>query len=552
MSFNMNRFVMSSINYEFPHFSLLVLCEMLRKFVLKMDIGKRWVLGALSFVAAAVMAGAVDGKAQYEMLCGACHNPDGKGAGEGAFPPLAGSEWVTGDPERLVQVVLHGLEGPVTVRGKTYNLAMPPQGAALTDEQIAGIATYVRGAWGNKEKGVDSDFVKEARERTAKRKSMWKEKELLKLWPLAEKKGPLKHLIATVYEGNFKTMPDFSKLEVAAVEEETSGFISLEPIVQKRSFAVVWEGEFDVKEGGDYSFQLDSDDGSRLFVNGEMVVEVKGMGPMGRNREGRILLEEGTSKMRLEYFEGRGRKGIAVAMRKGKNRTHFTRTKSKSGPKYPPIPLVANDEARIYRNFIKGATARAIGVGYPENVNLAFSADELGVGLAWIGDFIDAGLHWTGRGQGSQSPAGQRVVTLGVGPSYALMPGGLTPWPKVWQPELKARFRGYNLDEKRRPEFYYEVGGLQISDKPEAVEGRELVRNIRLKAGENPPQGLSLRLSGKGAKAIGSHAFELGSGVRLVIAKSDSVEPVITKEGVFLRLKLKSGENRIGVRYVWK
>ena len=132
------------------------------------------------------------------------------------------------------------------------------------------------------------------------------------------------------------------------------------------------------------------------------------------------------------------------------------------------------------------------------------------------------------------------------------MPGELSQWPKVWQPELKARFGGYVLDDKRRPAFLYEVAGLQIRDKPEAIADRKLVRNICLKAGATAPEGLWMRLSGGKAKAIGSHVFELGSGVRLVIAKSDAVEPVMTKEGVFLRLKLKPGENRIGVRYVWK
>ncbi|MGJ8725001.1 MAG: PA14 domain-containing protein [Roseibacillus sp.] len=518
-----------------------------------MDIGKIMVSGLVGFLSAVPTALAMDGKAQYEMLCGACHNPDGKGAGEGAFPPLAGSEWVKGDPERMVQVILHGLEGPVDVLGKTYNLAMPPQGAALTNEQIAAIGTYVRGAWGNKEGKIDANFVKEARARTAKRNAMWKEGELLKRWPLPEKKGPLNNLIATAYKGQFKTMPDFSKLEVISVEEEASGFIELASVEQKGPFAAVWEGEFEVASKGDYTFQLDSDDGSRLFVNGEKVVEVKGTGPMGRVREGRVLLKEGVSKFRLEYFEASGQRGIAVLLRKNaKNRTPFTKTKVSGGAKHPPIPLVADKEARIYRNFIKGTTARAIGVGYPEAVNLAFSADELGIGLVWIGEFMDAGLHWTGRGKGFQPPAGQRVVALGNGPAFALVSGRGAKWPKAWQPELKARFGGYVLDEKRRPEFHYEVAGLQVMDKPEAVEGRELVRNIRLKAGGNPPQGLSLRLSGTGAKAIGSHTYELGSGVRLVIAESDAVEPVVTDEGVFLRLKLKSGENRIGVRYLWK
>lgn len=535
---------------KFGKFALLGFQEMMRMITATMDFGRILILWVFGF--SAVHAAEIDGKAQYEMLCGACHNPDGKGAGEGAFPPLAGSEWVKGDPERMVQVILHGLTGPVTVLNKTYNLAMPPQGGALTDEQIAAITAYVRGAWGNDEPGVDVDFVKKARENTLERKTMWEAEELLKRWPLPKEIGPLENLRATIFKGSFQAMPDFSKLTPHSVEESENGFISLDLIPLQNDFAVVWEGDFRPKETGDYAFQLDSDDGSRLFVNGLQVAEVKGVGPLGRKVQGQALLENDVVRIRVEYFEGKGKEGITLAAKRGKNWTYFTKDVTEGGPQYQPALIVAKDEARLYRNFIKGTTARAIGVGYPEEVNLTFSADELGIGVAWIGDFIDAGLHWTGRGQGFQSPAGQRVVGLGGGPAFARDVGELSPWPKRWQPELKAQFEGYILDKKRRPEFRYSLAGLQVSDKPMATADRKLVRNIRLQAGDNPPQGLSLRLSKAGAKAIGSHAFELGSGVRLEIAKSDIAQPVVTKDGVVLRLKLKAGENRIGVRYVWK
>lgn len=498
------------------------------------------------------IASGQDGKARYEMLCGACHGADGKGAGEGGFPPLAGSDWVMGDPERMIQVILHGLEGPVTVKGKTYNLAMPPQGAALTDEHIAEIATYVRGAWGNSESKVGLKRVQAARKRTASREQMWKAPELLKRWPLVEAPGPIEHLVASYYEGDFKEMPDFSKLDAAAVEEEAGGFIELSKVRAKGSFAMVWEGEFQVPSDRDFTFRIDSDDGSRLYINDTLVTEVKGRGPMGRPREGRILLKKGKARIRVEYFETSGQKGIAVAMMiPGKEPLYFTKEKTKPGATYDPIPIAVTDQARIYRNFIKGTSARAIGVGYPGGVNLAFSADDFSVSQAWLGDFVDGGLHWTGRGQGSQTPGGQRVVSLGEGPAIAILSGD-EPWQQAWQPSLEARFEGYFLDAQRRPEFRYQVGGVQISDKPEGVAGRELVRNLKLVAGDNPPANLAIRLSGPGAKAHGSHLFEVGKGVHLEVAKSEVSEPVVIDGQVVLKLRLKSGENRVGLRYVWK
>ncbi len=64
------------------------------------------------------------GEAVYLFACAACHQPNGGGAG-GLAPPLAGSDWLAGPPERLVRVVLHGLYGPLRVNDLVCNLTMP-------------------------------------------------------------------------------------------------------------------------------------------------------------------------------------------------------------------------------------------------------------------------------------------------------------------------------------------------------------------------------------------------------------------------------------------
>ena len=102
------------------------------------------------------------GKQVYMGLCFACHQPDGKGL-PGAFPPLAGSDFMQADRERAIRIVLKGLTGPVTVNGKTINSAMPPQEAVLTDQQIANALTYVFNSWGNQGDAFSPDQVKSIR-----------------------------------------------------------------------------------------------------------------------------------------------------------------------------------------------------------------------------------------------------------------------------------------------------------------------------------------------------------------------------------------------------
>ena len=120
------------------------------------------------------------GRELYAVVCGACHQPHGRGQ-EGLAPPLVESEWANGSEPRLIRIALHGLRDPITVNGNTWNLAMPAFAEALTDVQIADLLTYIRNEWGHSAKPVHSETVGKVRAETAQREDSWTEAELLKL-----------------------------------------------------------------------------------------------------------------------------------------------------------------------------------------------------------------------------------------------------------------------------------------------------------------------------------------------------------------------------------
>lgn len=111
---------------------------------------------------AGTAGGTVDGKVVYEQVCVACHQGTGLGVA-GAFPPLDGSEWVAMDGRIPASIVLHGLMGEIEVKGTVYNGAMPAFGEQLSDEEIAAVVTYVRGAWSNDAPAVTVEEVRAAR-----------------------------------------------------------------------------------------------------------------------------------------------------------------------------------------------------------------------------------------------------------------------------------------------------------------------------------------------------------------------------------------------------
>src|SRR5690242_15199119 len=100
------------------------------------------------------------GKAVYESVCGICHGPDGMGK-PGQAPPLAGCEWVDcAGFHRLAHIPLMGVNGPLKVEGKDWSLSMAAMGAALSDDDLAAVLTYIRSSWGNKASPVTGDDIK--------------------------------------------------------------------------------------------------------------------------------------------------------------------------------------------------------------------------------------------------------------------------------------------------------------------------------------------------------------------------------------------------------
>ena len=115
----------------------------------------------------AAAGGAVDGKALYAAQCAACHQASGAGL-PGVFPPLDGSEWVQGEPRVLANILLHGITGEITVKGNKYQGAMPSF-AQLSDAELAGIASFIRGNWSNKAEPLQAELF--AKERASDRKT---------------------------------------------------------------------------------------------------------------------------------------------------------------------------------------------------------------------------------------------------------------------------------------------------------------------------------------------------------------------------------------------
>ena len=111
---------------------------------------------------------AVDGAQIFASRCASCHQTTGAGL-PGVFPPLAGSELVNGDASKVAEILLLGINGPITVKDATFNGVMPAFGHQLSDAEIAAVASHVRASFGNNSPAVTADVVKAERSKLGNR-----------------------------------------------------------------------------------------------------------------------------------------------------------------------------------------------------------------------------------------------------------------------------------------------------------------------------------------------------------------------------------------------
>ncbi len=374
-----------------------------------------------------------------------------------------------------------------------------------------------------------------------------------------------------LFLGKWDKLPDFSTLKPLREGPLEENLIQLKSDDYKTEFGLRFNGKIEVKTEGEHLFRVSSDDGSRLSIDGKVVVNNDGQHPADEGKTGRVRLKPGVHDFQLDYFQGgAGAELYASWLGPGFSETWFTKRQLGAMPKQNKddgntgMPLIVKDEPIIYRNFIAGAGTRAIAVGYPGGVNAAYDADLCNVALVWQGAFMDAKRHWTDRGAGFQPPLGYGLVTLDKNVPLAVLANTDAPWPAPpkdlpngdW-PE-GYRFGGYALDRKGVPTFRYTFRGVKVEDRMEAAPGDAhhghggvaLQRVITLRS-EQPLHGLHLRLAtGKRIAEGNAGVFPLDEGIALhaadAIARKSAGGPEL-----LVPVSFKNGVAHVEVTYHW-
>ena len=107
------------------------------------------------------------------------------------------------------------------------------------------------------------------------------------------------------YRDTWQKLPDFDTLKAETVAKLERGFFDISPATREFSFGFVFTGTLKVPADGEYTFVVDSDDGSRLSVNGQAIILYDGIHGTGTPHLAKMTLkQEGRVPIRMDYFQG--------------------------------------------------------------------------------------------------------------------------------------------------------------------------------------------------------------------------------------------------------
>ncbi len=260
---------------------------------------------------------------------------------------------------------------------------------------------------------------------------------------------PIDNLRYRVFRGKWKQLPDFSALTPFREGDLEGGLLDLAPLGVKNDFGAVFTGILEAGGAGAHTFFLNSDDGSRVFVDDREVVSYDGVHGASEEQRGVVKLAAGPHQLRVEFFQGRGGKSLLLDVEGPDGERRKLWTKKERPARVTPISV--HHHPVVLRVHVEGASARSIAVGMPGGMNYCFDAARCCVQFGWAGAFLDVGPDRDNRG-------GRPCKTLG--PRFSVGDDG---WPLRAPQGARgpAKFVGYRV--KPAPAFEVDWGGGMVT-----------------------------------------------------------------------------------------
>ncbi|QCR23509.1 DUF1080 domain-containing protein [Pontibacter sp. SGAir0037] len=321
----------------------------------------------------------------------------------------------------------------------------------------------------------------------------------------------LTNLAYTIHGGRYDQSRQYRNLPPEA--EGPSGILTSNLAYKSKQFLVRYTGTLQIKDAGDYTFNLNTPGGAGMVsINNKEVV------PMNEwDSKGSTTLPAGNIPFELLYTKYMDWAAPVLNLKvSGPGLREFIISDTEVGLSdvVDPILVDAQDKP-VLRSFmdIPGnyRVTHAVSVGSPAQLHYTYDMDHGALVQLWRGGFIDATPMWHERGDGSSRPVGS-VKHFGK-PTLSI--AKLTSEQAAWATDTTGssyRQKGYSLTTDEQPTFLYEAYGVNVQDAIRVLEnGQGLRREVNV---QNNGAGLYMRL------AEGSKIEEMPKGMYLVDDKA--------------------------------
>lgn len=327
-------------------------------------------------------------------------------------------------------------------------------------------------------------------------------------------------------DGPITNLPDFDTMTV--VKEGTTDSLVYKTLSERdEQVAYIFTGKLQVPKSGTYLFTLLSDDGSQLFINGDMLVDNDGKHDY-EPKTGIIELTEGQHDLRLDYFNNTWGQGLTLMYEGPEMRKQplVSRTRTQNRNNRPQIAVVPDGAPEMVRSFVMHQGQKlthAMSVGDPGGLHYSVDLRQGALLQFWRGDFADVTEMWYQRGQPQLLQPMAMAVAANAGHLAAVLSSTEAAYPTEQDDAIS--MQAYDINDQEQPVFHYLVGGTVVSDHYAPAEsGRELIRTISADQGK---ANLYTRLAAdKYIKPVGNGYYSVG-GKYYIRILNQGAEPLI-------------------------
>ncbi len=291
------------------------------------------------------------------------------------------------------------------------------------------------------------------------------------------------------------SLPDFDSLQ--PINQGVIDSFYIDQITKRDNFfGIRFRGKITIPKDGDYIFHTVSDDGSKMFIGGQLVVNNDFNHDMER-KSGLIKLETGIYDLRVDYFNNQWGRGLAI-LYEGPEIEYqplnsvYNEPHGRVSEPLIVIPMETPELIRGFVNYRNEIRTHAISVGDPKGVHYSVDLRSGTLLKCWRGEFADVSNMWRNRGNSQLVIPEALDVEMSDGSIVAVLSDENMPYPQGVSQDLKPE--GYLLDKQQRPKFKYSLETATVTDSYFPSENKEELERV-IEINPNGVENLYTRLA---------------------------------------------------------